>query len=198
MKNNSKVLFGGLTGSDAVEGAIKLAKFVTKRHVVVAFENSYHGQTTAALSVTSIRKYKDLYDPLGPEVHFVPYSYCYRCSFKLEYPECDMRCFTYLEHILEYPYSGIEKPAAIIIEPIQGEEGVRVPPPGFLKKVEKLARDNNVLLIVDEIQPGMGRTGTWFACEHDGIVPDTITMAKSIGGIGLPLAAIMYRKELKP
>ena len=198
MKNNSKVLFGGPTGSDAVEGAIKLAKFVTKRHVIIAFENSYHGQTTMALSVTSSKKYKDLYSPLGPEVHFVPYPYCYRCPLKLEHPECDMRCFTYLEHVIEYPYSGIAKPAAIIVEPVQGEGGVIVPPPGFLKKVEKLARDNNILLIVDEIQSGMGRTGTWFACEHEEITPDIVTMAKSLGGIGLPLAAIMYRKELEP
>jgi diaminobutyrate-2-oxoglutarate transaminase len=198
MKNNAKVLFGGPTGSDAVEGAIKLAKYVTKRYAIIAFENSYHGQTTMTLSVTSSRKYKDLYGPLGPEAHFAPYPYCYRCPFKLEYPECDMRCFTYLEHIVEYPYSGVAKPAAIVIEPVQGEGGVIVPPPGFLKKVEKLARDNNILLIVDEVQSGMGRTGAWFACEHDGVTPDIVAMAKSLGGIGLPLAGIMYRKELEP
>ncbi|MEM4489020.1 MAG: aspartate aminotransferase family protein [Desulfurococcaceae archaeon] len=198
MRNNSKVLFGGPTGSDAIEGAIKLAKYITKRHAIIAFENSYHGQTTAALSVTSNRKYKDLYGPLGPEVHFVPYPYCYRCPLKLEYSECEMRCFTYLEHVVEYPYSGLPKPAAILIEPVQGEGGVIVPPPGFLKRVEKLARENGILLIIDEIQSGMGRTGTWFACEHEEVTPDIVTMAKSLGGIGLPLAGIIYKKELEP
>jgi len=198
MKNNSKVLFGGPTGSDAVEGAIKLAKYVTKRYAIIAFENSYHGQTTVALSVTSSRKYKDLYGPLGPEVHFAPYPYCYRCPLKLEYPGCDMRCLTYLEHLIEYPYSGVSKPAAIIVEPVQGEGGVVVPPPGFLKRLERLARENNVLLIADEIQSGMGRTGAWFACEHEGVTPDIITVAKSLGGLGLPLAAIIYRRDLEP
>lgn len=198
MKNNSKVLFGGPTGSDTIEGAIKLAKYVTKRYTIIAFENAYHGQSTTALSLTSMRKYKDLYGPLGPEVHFAPYPYCYRCPFKLEYPECGMRCFTYLEHIIEYPYSGIPKPAAIIVEPIQGEGGIIVPPNGYLKELEKLARKNSIVLIVDEIQTGMGRTGTWFACEHEGITPDIITMAKSLSGIGLPLAGIIYRKELEP
>ena len=196
MNRNAKVLFGGPTGSDAVESAIKLAKYITKRHTVIAFDGSYHGQTTMALAVTSSKKYKDLYSPLGPEVHFAPYPYCYRCPFKLEYPDCGMRCYTYLEHIVEDPYSGVPKPAAIIIEPIQGEGGIVIPPPGYLRKVEKLAKQHNIVLIVDEIQAGLGRTGTWFACEHEGVTPDIITMAKSIGGIGLPLSAIMYRKEL--
>jgi len=177
MNRNAKVLFGGPTGSDAVESAIKLAKYITKRHTVIAFDGSYHGQTTMALAVTSSKKYKDLYSPLGPEVHFAPYPYCYRCPFKLEYPDCGMRCYTYLEHIVEDPYSGVPKPAAIIIEPIQGEGGIVIPPPGYLRKVEKLAKQHNIVLIVDEIQAGLGRTGTWFACEHEGVTPDIITMA---------------------
>jgi len=196
LRDNAKVLFGGPTGSDAVEASIKLAKYITKRHIILSFEGSYHGQTTMALAVTSNRKYKEIYSPLGPEVHFAPYPYCYRCPFKLKYPDCDMRCFTYLEHILEDPGSGVPKPAAIIIEPIQGEGGIIVPPAGYLKKVEKLAKRHNVILIVDEIQSGMGRTGTWFACEYEGVNPDIITVGKSIGGIGLPLSAIIYRKEL--
>lgn len=196
MNKNAKILFGGPTGSDAVEAAVKLSKYITKRHSIIAFEGSYHGQTTMALAITSSKKYKELYSPLGPEVHFAPYPYCYRCPFKLVYPECDMKCYTYLEHIIEDPYSGVPKPAAIIIEPIQGEGGIVTPPPGYLRKVERLAKRHNIILIVDEIQTGLGRTGTWFASEHERVTPDIITMAKSIGGIGLPLSAIMYRKEL--
>jgi len=196
LRGNAKILFGDPTGSDAVEASIKLAKYLTKRHTIIAFEGSYHGQTTMALAVTSGKKYKELYSPLGSEVHFAPYPYCYRCPFKLNYPECDMRCLVYLEHIIEDPNSGIPKPAAIIIEPIQGEGGIIIPPKGYLKEVEKIAKKYGIIFIVDEIQTGMGRTGSWFASEYEDLNPDIITMAKSIGGIGLPLSAIMYRKDL--
>ena len=197
LKNNAKIVYGGPTGSDAVEAAIKLAKYYTKRRVVIAFTNSYHGQTTTALAVTSGRGFKEPYAPLGPEVHFAPYPYTYRCPFGLDDPkECSEACLAYLEYMLENPYSGVPKPAAIIIEPIQGEGGIIIAPDDFLRGVEKLARKNDVVLIVDEIQAGLGRAGKWWSCEYSGINPDIITMAKSLGGIGLPLAGIMYRKDL--
>ena len=196
LRGKVRVIFGGPTGSDAVEAAIKLVKYFTRRFIVIAFEGSYHGQTTMALSVTSSKRFKEAYSPLGPEVHFVPYAYCYRCVFGLEYPECKFRCVEYLRHVLEDPYSGVPAPAGIIVEPIQGESGIVVPPPGFLKEVEKVAREFNIPLIVDEIQAGLGRTGKWFAFEHDDVTPDIIVLAKSLGGIGLPLSCIVYREEL--
>ncbi|MHA1583536.1 MAG: aspartate aminotransferase family protein [Candidatus Baldrarchaeia archaeon] len=196
LKNNAKVIFGGPTGSDAVEAAIKLAKYCTKRYVILAFEGSYHGQTTTALALSSGKKLKEPCTPLGPEIHFAPYAYCYRCPFKLEYPECGIRCAEYVEHILEDPNSGVTTPAAIIVEPIQGEGGIIVPPDEFLKKIREITKKYEIPLIIDEIQSGMGRTGKWFACEHANVTPDIMTVAKSVGGIGLPLAGILYNKSL--
>ncbi len=196
LRGGVRILYGGPTGSDAVEAAIKLVKYYTKRSTIISFEGSYHGQTAMALSVTSSRKFKEPYAPLAPEAHFAPYAYCYRCPFKLEYPGCGLACAEYLRNMVEDPYSGVPKPAGIIVEAVQGEGGIVVPPDEFLRAVEKIARDNDIPLIVDEIQAGLGRTGKWFAFEHAGIVPDVITLAKSLGGVGLPLSCIIYRKEL--
>jgi diaminobutyrate-2-oxoglutarate transaminase len=197
LKDDSKVVFGGPTGSDAVESAIKLAKFRTKRLSVIAFEGSYHGQTTMALAATAEKKYRENYAPLGPEVHFAPYPNTYRNAFKEEDPKrCTRMCADYLENMVEGGESGVLPPAAVIAEPIQGEGGIIVPPNDFLKEVERICRKNGVMFIVDEIQSGFGRTGKWFASDYFGIDPDVVTMAKSIGGIGLPLSGIMYRKDL--
>jgi len=196
LKGNSKVLFGGPTGSDAVEAAIKLAKYNSKRIGVIAFEGSYAGQTEMSLALSSTKKFKERYVPLAPETHFVPYAYCYRCAFGLRHPECDLQCVKYVGHVLEDPYSGIVKPAAIIAEPVQGEGGIVVPPEGWLSELKRVCEENEVLLIVDEIQAGLGRTGKMFACEHWNTTPDIMTIAKALGGIGLPLSACIYNKKL--
>lgn len=197
LKDNSKVVFGGPTGSDAVESAIKLAKFSTKRLSIIAFEGSYHGQTTMALAATAEKKYRENYSPLGPEVHFAPYPNVYRNPFKVDDPkECLRLSIDYLENMIESKESGVLAPAAVIMEPIQGEGGIIVPPDGFMREVERICRKNNIILIADEVQTGFGRTGKWFASEYSGANPDVITMAKSIGGIGLPLSGIMYRQDL--
>ena len=196
LRGSAKILFGGPTGSDAVEGAIKLARFNTKRRTVISFEGSYHGQTAMALSLTSTTGFKENFVPLAPEVHFVPYAYCYRCFAGLEYPACGLQCAKYIRHIIEDPYSGVVKPAAILVEPIQGEGGIIVPPDDWLPELRKICSDHSIPLIIDEIQAGFGRTGKMFACEHSGTSPDIMTMAKAIGGIGYPLAAIAYHKDL--
>lgn len=197
LKNNSKVVFGGPSGSDAIEASIKLAKVVTKRLSIIAFQGSYHGQTAGALAATGERKFKENYYPLGPEVHFAPYPNAYRNPFNTDDPkECEQLCINYLANMIENPDSGILPPAAVIIEPVQGEGGIIVPSDSFLKEVERVVRNNNVLLVVDEIQTGFGRTGKWFASEYSGANPDIVTMAKSLGGIGLPIGGIMYRKDL--
>lgn len=195
LRGKCKVLFGGPTGSDAVEASIKLAKWLTKRRIILAFEGSYHGQTAMALNLSSGRSFKDPYIPLAPEVHFLPYPYCYRCPFKLQHPECNTVCVDYVEHLIEDPYSGIPSPAAIIVEPIQGEGGIIIPPLEFLQKLRKISEKYGVPLIIDEIQSGMGRTGKWFACEYSSIDPDIMTISKAIGGLGLPLSAIIYREN---
>ncbi len=197
LKADSRVVFGGPTGSDAVESAIKLAKFNTKRHSIIAFQGSYHGQTTMALAVTAEKKYRENYSPLGPEVHFAPYPNAYRNPFNIDDPkECAQLCVGYLENMIESGESGILQPAAVIMEPIQGEGGIIIPPDNFMRDVERICRKNNVILIADEVQSAFGRAGKWFASEYSGANPDIITMAKSIGGIGLPLSGILYRRDL--
>jgi len=196
LKGNSKVLFGGPTGSDAIEGALKLAKFNTKHHTFLAFHGAYHGMTGGALSVTSKKAFKTGFLPLLPDIHFAPYAYCYRCAFGKEYPECNMQCVRYVKYLFSDPESGLTDPAAIIAEPIQGEGGFIVPPDGYLKELRRICDENSILLIVDEIQTGFGRTGKMFACEYDGVTPDIMTIAKAVGGIGLPLSGCVIKKEL--
>lgn len=195
LKGACKVLFGGPTGSDAVEASVKLAKFNTCRQGLIAFEGSYHGMTAGALSLSSGKKFKEKYLPLVPEVHFAPYAYCYRCAFGLEYPSCGLRCAGYLEHILDDPHSGIVDPAAVIVEPVQGEGGSIPPPEEFIREVRRITEGYSIPLIMDEIQAGLGRTGKMWSCEHSGSAPDIMTISKGIGG-GLPLSAIMYKSKL--
>jgi diaminobutyrate-2-oxoglutarate transaminase len=216
LKNNVKIQFGGPTGSDAVESAIKLAKQYTNRHSLIAFEGSYHGQTAGALTVTSGSLiafegsyhgqtagaltvtsgsfYKEKYLPMVPEVHFVPYAYCYRCSFSKASDTCNLECTAFYEHILDDPHSGVVKPAASIIEPIQGEGGSIVPPKNYIKNIENISREYEVPIIFDEIQSGFCRTGKMFSFEHSEAIPDIITLSKALGG-GFPLSAIAYREE---
>lgn len=190
-----KVMFGGPSGSDAVEGAIKLAKLSTGRLALLAFSGSYHGQTPGALALSSGRSYRERHLPLLTEVHFAPYPYCYRCPFKQEPGSCGLLCLNYLAELLRDPYSGLAKPAAIIVEPIQGEGGVVVPPDGFLAGLRQLAGEEEIPLIVDEIQTGLGRTGRVFASEHSGITPDFMTVGKALGGIGYPLSGVVYHER---
>lgn len=197
LRNNAKILFGGPTGSDAVEAAVKLAKFYSRRHLMISFEGSYHGMTGIALALTGDTFFKKAYMPLGQPVQFVPYAYCYRCAFGLEYPSCGLACIKYIDHILEDPASGVCDVAGVIVEPIQGEGGSIVPPTDFIRELRYITEKHGVLLIIDEVQAGLGRTGRLFACEHFGVTPDIMTVSKALGGgIGLPLSGIIYRKDL--
>lgn len=196
LAGSSKSLFGGPTGGDAIEGAIKLAKFNTGKSTLIAFTGSYHGQTSGALSVTSGKGLKENYLPLLPRVHFVPYPYLYRPPFDSDGERCGTLCVEYLHDMLENPHSGLTDPAAIVVEPIQGEGGVIVPPDNFLPGLAQLARDYSIPLIVDEIQAGFGRTGRMFCCEHWGVTPDIMPLAKALGGVGYPLSGSLFREEL--
>lgn len=142
----------------------------------------------------SVWPYKYGFGPLDSSVHRTPYAYCYRCSFGLEYPSCNMRCVEYVKDTLEVHLSP-DDVAAMIVEPIQGEGGFIVPPKEFLQGLKKICDENGILLIVDEAQSGMGRTGKMFAIEHFDVAPEIITMAKSLGG-GLPLAAVIGREDI--
>lgn len=192
----TRLLFGGPTGSDAVESAVKLAKYNTGRYPIIAFEGSYHGMTAGALALSSGDQFKEDFLPLLPEVHFVPYAYCYRCPFNKEPESCDVECAQYLDHVLEDPHSGVSQPAAVIVEPVQGEGGSIAPPARFMRKVREICDEHEVLLIADEIQAGFCRTGEMFSFEHSDITPDIMTMSKALGGIGLPISGIAYREGL--
>ncbi len=192
----NRVFFGGPTGSDAVEAAMKLAKYNTHRHPMIAFEGAYHGMSSGALSLSSGLSFKEDFLPLLPEVHFAPYAYCYRCAFGQNSESCDLDCVKYIEHILEDPHSGVGKPAALIVEAIQGEGGSIVPPELFLPRLREACDKFNILMIVDEIQAALCRTGKMFAFEHSRIVPDIITLSKGLGGLGFPISCIAYKEEL--
>ncbi len=192
----NRIFFGGPTGSDAVEAALKLARYNSKRFPLIAFEGGYHGMSAGALSLSSGLVFKEDFLPLLPEVHFVPYAYCYRCAFGREPETCGMECARYLEHVLEDPHSGVGKPAAIIVEAIQGEGGSIVPPDEFIPRVRAVCDKYEILMVVDEIQAGFCRTGKMFSFEHTGTVPDIITMSKALGGIGFPISGIAYRGNL--
>ena len=193
LKDSARFHFGGPTGSDAIEAALKLTRAHTGREAVIAFQGSYHGMSTGALSVTSD---VGLGGPLASSVHFMPYPYCYRCPLGLQPDSCEMACAKLLDTSLEDPHSGIPKPAAVIVEPIQGEGGTIVPPDGYLTELRRITREHDVPLVCDEIQTGFGRTGKMFACEHDGIEPDVITLSKALGGIGYPISCIAYDARL--
>jgi diaminobutyrate-2-oxoglutarate transaminase len=190
-----KVFFGGPTGSDAVEAAVKLAKLNSGRSSMIAFEGGYHGMTAGSLSVSSGRSFKEDLLPLVGETHFVPYAYCYRCAFGKEPEKCGLECARYLDHVLDDPHSGVAKPAAVIVEAVQGEGGSIDPPDRFLPEIRKICLKHGVILIVDEIQSGFCRTGKMFAWEHTQTLPDIMTMSKALGGAGLPLSGIAYRSE---
>lgn len=192
----SRLLFGGPTGSDAVESAVKLAKHNSRRIPLVAFEGSYHGMTAGALSLTSGGPFRAPFLPLLPEVHFLPYAYCYRCAFGKKPESCGLFCAAYLDHKLEDPHSGLAKPAAVIVEAVQGEGGSIVPPDGWLTAIRRICDRHEVILIVDEIQAGFCRTGRMFAFEHSSVIPDIITLSKALGGLGFPLSAIAYKERL--
>jgi diaminobutyrate-2-oxoglutarate transaminase len=195
LKNNSKVLMCGPTGADAVEAAIKLSKFITKKPGIVSFEGGWHGVSGVSLSLTAKRAAKANYLPGVPEVYFVPYPYCYRCPFGLKHPDCGLACAHYLEHLIKDPDTGLAAPGAILIEPIQGEGGIVVPPGGYIAEVRRICDQHGLLLIADEIQTGFCRTGAMFAMENEKVTPDIMTVSKSMGS-GLPISGIVFRKDL--
>ena len=183
------------SGAEAVENAVKIARKYTGKTGIIALECAFHGRTLMAMSLTSkVRPYKYGFGPFAPDVFKVPSAYCYRCYFGLKHPECGFHCVENLRRffVAEYPADFV---AAMIVEPVQGEGGFIVPPPGYLKALSQLLKEYGILFVADEIQTGFGRTGKMFACEHDGVEPDLITLSKSLAA-GLPIAAVTGRAEI--
>jgi 4-aminobutyrate aminotransferase len=184
------------SGSEAVETGIKLARYVTKRPMILAFTDSFHGRSMGALALTaSSPLYRQRLTGLLTGVYHTPYPYCYRCPLKHESPEtCGLACLNLVEKALQSVVPPQDL-AGIVIEPIAGEGGYIVPPDGFLRGLREICDRHGALLIADEVQTGLGRTGKMFAVEHWGVVPDVICLAKALGG-GLPLGAVLARADL--
>jgi 4-aminobutyrate aminotransferase/(S)-3-amino-2-methylpropionate transaminase len=181
------------SGAEAVENAVKIARYATKRPAVVTFDHAFHGRTLLGMSLTAkVMPYKQGMGPFAPEVYRLPFAYPYRWLSGAE--RCAEEALAYAMDEM-HKHIGEDNIAAVIVEPIQGEGGFIVPAPGFLKGLAEFCAENGIVFISDEIQAGMGRAGRWFAIEDEGVVPDLITSAKSLGG-GMPISAITGRAEL--
>jgi 4-aminobutyrate aminotransferase len=190
------MFFFSNSGAEAVEGAIKLARHWTGKQGIIAFTGAFHGRSLGALSLTSSTvRYRKDYSPFLPSIYYAPYPYCYRCPMGKRKEDCSLECFGYLKDIVLRHLIHPDEVAAFIVEPVQGEGGYIVPHPEFIKELRDLCSRHGILLILDEVQTGIGRTARWFASEHFGIIPDIITIAKAIAS-GLPLSAVISTKEI--
>ncbi len=196
LADEAKIQFCGPTGTDAVEAALKLVRTATGRSTVLSFQGGYHGMSQGALSLMgSLGPKRAMAGLLSSGVQFLPYPYDYRCPFGLGGEAGVKVNLHYLENLLSDPEAGVQLPAAVIVEAVQGEGGVIPADLDWLRGLRRITEKAGVALIVDEIQSGFGRTGKMFAFEHAGIIPDVVVMSKAIGG-SLPMAVMVYRDWL--
>lgn len=189
------------SGGEAIDAAIKFARFVTKRPNIIHFTGSFHGRTLLATALTTSKThYREGYEPLPSGIFSVPYPYCYRCPVNQVPTKCNLECFDPLQKAFKH-WVTPESVAAIIMEPILGEGGYAVPasgytkPDGYMQRLREICDKHGILLILDEVQTGFGRTGKWFAANHWNLVPDVMVLAKGIAS-GFPMAAVVSRREL--
>jgi len=188
--------FFGNSGTEAIEAAIKLARFATGRPGILAFLGGFHGRTMGALAVTASKPVQRRgFGPLMAGVYHAPYADCYRCPLGLKPETCAAECLDYIEHQLFVHLLSPDEVAAIVVEPIQGEGGYIVAPDQFLQRLRELTRTHGILLVVDEVQSGMGRTGKMFAIEHARVQPDVVAIAKGVAS-GMPLGVAAARSDL--
>ena len=183
-------MFSG--GAEAVEAALRLAKSATKKFEFIGYSGAFHGKTGGVLPLLW-GDFKDELGPLAPGYHSAPYAYCYRCPLELTYPQCGIACAEETRTTVKNETGGAA--AAIVVEPMQGTAGNVIPPPGFLSAIRDIAKENGCLLIADEMITGFGRTGRMWGVDHDGVVPDVMTVGKGMGG-GFPLSAVVSTDEL--
>jgi 4-aminobutyrate aminotransferase/(S)-3-amino-2-methylpropionate transaminase len=190
-----KTMFAN-SGAEAVENAVKIARYATKRPAVVVFDHAFHGRTLLAMTMTAkVRPYRQGFMSTAPDVYRLPFAYPYRCPTGGSTPEeCAASCAAYVIAEMD-KHIGPDNIACLVAEPVQGEGGFIVPAPGFLPRLAEYCRDHGILFVADEVQTGFGRTGRWFGIEHEGIVPDLVTTAKSLAG-GLPLGGVTGRAEV--
>lgn len=193
---HAKQCFLTNSGTEATEAAMKLARYATDRSYFVSFLGGFHGRTYGAMSLSASKPvHREGFGPLVPNVVHVPYADCYRCPYDLTPDRCNFHCVRVIEEELFTRTVPPEEVAAIVVEPIQGEGGCVVPPDGYLTALKALTGKYGILLMVDEIQTGMGRTGRMWGCDHDGVIPDLMMTAKGIAS-GLPLGAMIADARL--
>ncbi|QBD77715.1 4-aminobutyrate--2-oxoglutarate transaminase [Ktedonosporobacter rubrisoli] len=181
------------SGAEAVENAVKIARYATGRPAIIAFDNCFHGRTLMTMTMTSkVKPYKYRFGPYAPEVYHAPFPYPYRMNMTPE--DAALFCLQELEHMFTGEVAA-DQVAAIVVEPVQGEGGFMCAPPGFLRGLQAICEKYGILFIADEIQTGFGRTGKMFAVEHDGVAPDLLVVAKSMGA-GMPISGVIGRSEI--
>jgi 4-aminobutyrate aminotransferase/(S)-3-amino-2-methylpropionate transaminase len=183
------------SGAEAIENAVKIARAYTRRPAIICFEDAFHGRTMLTMSLTSkTHPYKAGFEPFATDIYRIPYAYCYRCSYSLQYPSCNVFCAHHLEDTFKRVVAS-EAVAAVVVEPVLGEGGFVAPPREFFAVLQETCKRHGILFIADEVQSGFGRTGAMFASERYGITPDILVSAKSIAA-GMPLAAVTGRAEV--
>ncbi|MEE9268145.1 MAG: acetyl ornithine aminotransferase family protein [Thermoplasmata archaeon] len=191
-----KKVFFTNSGTESIEAGIKLARWNRPGKQFLAFLGGFHGRTMGSLALTSSKGVqRERFFPLMPGATLVPYSYCYRCPYGLTYPECDLWCAQVIEDQYLRKVVPPSELAGLVFEPVQGEGGYVVPPPGWTEEIARIAKEHDILLIADEVQTGLGRTGRMFAVEHAGVAPDVVAIAKGLGS-GLPIGAIVFNADL--
>ncbi|HEY9093712.1 MAG TPA: acetyl ornithine aminotransferase family protein [Candidatus Cryosericum sp.] len=190
-----KMVWYGNSGAEAVEAGLKLARYHTKRSLALAFFGGFHGRTYGAVTLSGSKaKHREGFSPMLQGVVHVPYAYCYRCPYGLEPETCGFRCIGTIEEVMER-IAPPSDTAVMVVEPIQGEGGYVMPPPGYFQKLRELTEQRGILLMVDEVQSGMGRTGKMFAIEHWDTEPDIMAIAKGVAS-GLPLGIMVAKKSV--
>ncbi|MFB3076268.1 MAG: aspartate aminotransferase family protein [Candidatus Methylomirabilales bacterium] len=183
-------LFSG--GAEAMEAAFRLAKSATRRFEFIGFWGGFHGKTGGVLGLLG-DNFKQHLGPFMPGLYVSPYANCYRCPLNLKYPDCGIACAELLRDVIRYQTQG--EIAAIVVEPMQGTAGNVIPPEGFLRAVQAIAKEHDALIIFDEMLTGFGRTGKMWGCDHDGVVPDVMTIGKGMGS-GFPVSGLISTDEL--
>lgn len=183
------------SGAEAVENAVKIARYATGRGAVVCFTNGFHGRTLMGMTLTAKdMPYKSGFGPYAPEVYRIPFPYCYRCPWGLEHPSCGMACAEHTADVIDSQL-GAGNVACVVVEPVQGEGGFVVAPDDYMPALSSICTERGILLVDDEVQTGMGRTGKMFAIEHYEVAPDIVTTAKSLGA-GLPISGVTGPAEV--
>jgi len=190
-----KLVYFNCSGAGAIDSAIKVARWATKRPRNIAFIGSFHGKSIGALSLTASKvPYRKGFMPEMPGVLHLPYAYCYRCPYKMEFPECDLYCAKIIDEMYLGKFIPGDEVAALFCEPIQGEGGYIVPPSGWHKEIKRICEKYGILFVADEVQAGFGRTGKWFSIEHFDVIPDIMVIAKGIAS-GMPMSACVFNEK---